>query len=263
MCRRLVLTFLLPVVLFLPSRVVEAGRRGKRPRGKGKFIKFECRWVKSLEEAAKQVNNLQRHLYVYFHKPGPRLEGNFYFSAEMQKLSKERLVFVDIVVPKKPTRKLLDLLKRCRVKRLPYAVVADRWGNPLVFSATYKDPKLLKRQAEIAAAVENRLQKRLKQAYEKARAYFEKKRYKTAVQTAHSQLQSGIVGRPGIKKLKELLDRINAALKDKLRGVLNSSQSEREKELVLLRIRAQTHRVLPVYKEILSALKDLRSGRGK
>jgi len=121
-------------------------------------------------------------MYIFFHRPSARLDGNFHVDKDMQKISKELLVFVDIPVDKMPTAKVKNLCKRCRVKKLPCAVIADRYGNLLLMGASTKKPDILRKQATKAKAIFEKLDTDLNAKYQKAREMCKARNYQKATE---------------------------------------------------------------------------------
>ena len=102
MQRKVVLIGLL-AALALPVFLVAARAPGRgRGRGKGKKVDYSCEWTTTMKEAAKKITSQRKFLYFFFNKPTPKLEGNFHMNVDMQAISKELLVFVDMTVRKPP-----------------------------------------------------------------------------------------------------------------------------------------------------------------
>ena len=186
----------------------------------------------------------------------PRLPGNFYFNTEMQKISQEVMVFLKVPIQKKPTDKDKELLKQYKIKKLPFAVIADRYFNPLVPGASPKDPKLLMKQAVKAKLVAKKIEKDLESQYARADEYFKKEKLKSAAGILAKARAHGFVDIPAAKKIDDLFGRIDALAEDQLQKILDENLEPGAKRARLRALKSATHRDLPVYQKIADAMKD-------
>ena len=235
------------------------GGRGGGIRGAGGTIEYPCEWAKGLEEGKKKIKGTRDLLYLYFHRPAPRLKGSFYFSKLMQKLSMEEAVFVKIRAPKKRDKRIKELLERYKVKRLPYAIIADAYGNPLYRGASYTKPRTLQKQLALARKKREKLYARLEKTVEKVKDYCRKRKYNYAAREIFKVKKQKLKGIPAVKKLYVLWDKIDRYLAKKLRKILRKSCPEEEKAALLRKLKGLAYRELPVYQKIKEALAELRS----
>ncbi len=200
-------------------------------------------------------------LYLYFHPVGTQRVGNFKYSRDMQQISKSELRFVAIKIPSKPTGKLLELLKRSRVrKKLPYAVIADQWTNPLYLNAATQRHDHLRKQIVRAKALHTKRTGELTAALEKAKGYCRSRKYREAGNLLHYVLKKDFVGTPAIKGMKKLQSQINLYHERLLGKIVKNSASAAKLRENLSKLRAKTSRYLPVYEKIAAAYRGAGSG---
>ncbi len=222
--------------------------------GPGSFQEYPCEWVKSIKEGAKKLDKKRELLYLYFHRAAPKRRGSFNFDPEMQKISKELLVFVDLTVPKTGiSPKLKKLLRRCKVKKLPRAVISDRHGNPLYLKANYFQAKLLRAQAAKAKYSKKKFYAALEKAYEKALDFSKKRDFVPCVQILVRVESRGYVGLPVLKKMTQLLSKVNAYLEGRLKRIMDQGLPPADLKPLLAELKEKAHRTLPVYKKIVAA----------
>jgi hypothetical protein len=221
--------------------------------GGGEWIEYPCEWVKGMEKSAEKVTSERNLLYVFFHRPSPRLEGNFHASPQMQKISQEQLIFVDQVVKGKPAGDLLALLKRCKVKKLPSAAITDKHGNLLYPAASTKDHKKLRVQVAKAKLNAEKIDKHITSRYERARDYCKERKYEAAAKTLAMVKKDGFVGLPQVKEIDKLFDQINAFMEKKLKMILEKNLSESQKRDALRSLKSEVYRELPVYAKVSEA----------
>jgi len=215
---------------------------------------YPCSWVTSVDEAFQKTGSDAKLLYILFHSRGPRLPGNFYTSQAMQKVSTDLLTFVDLTVPKSVSdEKIRDLLKRCRVTALPMAVIADRYGNPLVLKASTGDPALLEKQAKSAEAYATKIRANFDEAYAKAKQSCKEKDWAAAAASLSSARKVGFVGLPIVEKIEKLYKDIDAYLAKRLAKIQAQDLPKKEKSAALKELRSQAYKDLPVYKKIAAA----------
>ena len=210
-----------------------------------------------MKEASDKVASNRELFYVYFHRAEPRLKGNFHISPEMQKISKEQAIFVDVTVPKKPTGDLLALLKQCKVTSVPRAVITDRYGNPLYPKATTTDPDRLIKQLKLAEAYAQKVKTALEEKFDKAKDYCRERQYSTAAMMLHKAMDDGLKGLPVLERMKNLYGQINTYLEGRLTKIRQAQVSEERKKEALKALRAKAYRELPVYDKIVAAYKTV------
>jgi hypothetical protein len=196
-------------------------------------------------------------LYIYFHRATPKLKGNFHASPQMQKISREQLVFVDMTVPKKPKGQLRELLKRCGIRRVPAAAITDRYGNPLYVGASTTKPKTLRSQIKRAELTAAKMAAKLSEWHEKAREHCRRRRYSQAAKTLADVQEKGLVGLPVLEKIDTLYGKINRYIEKRLSTILQADGTAATKKEKLRVLKAKTYRDLPVYKKITAAYKEV------
>jgi hypothetical protein len=212
--------------------------------------------VKSLDEAKSKITSSRTFLYLFLHKPGPRLEGNFIGSPPMQKISQELLVFVDITVEKSAPDKIVQLMKKCKVTKLPTAVIADQYGNPLFAKASTTNPQLLRAHVKQAQRIAEKMVESVDTAYEKARELCKTRKYLPAAEALCKIRKEGYVGLPSLEKVDKLCAQINTYLEKRLDTIQSKTVTEQEKKEALKALRAQAYKDLPVYEKIVAASRE-------
>ncbi len=241
--------------------------------GRGGGEEYPCEWTKFSEDPTKKLSTKRQFLYVYLYKekkaaeqkskkrrPAPRLTGNFYSSEEMQEISTERLVFVETPVSKKPTKELLAILKRYKIRRIPkvpLAVIADRYWNPLYKKASIEDPAVLVKQIKKAKVQAQKIQTTLEICYEKALEYCKQREFLKAVTQLSKAQESGLVGIPILKEMEQLFRKINVYLERQFDALQKQNLPSEIKKERLLALRAHVHKDLPLYVKITAACKEL------
>ncbi len=225
--------------------------------GGGEWIEFPCKWVKGLDKLAEKETSGRDLLYIFFHREGPRLKGNFHTNREMQKISKELLVFVDVVVKSRPKGKTLEFLKRCKVKKLPTAAITDKHGNLLYPRVSYMDPKRLHLQVRKAKANAKKLDELLTSRLERAREYCKDRKYSSAAKALAQVKKQGYVGLSQVTKINTLYEQINTYLERRLGKILGANATVSKKREALRSLRSETYKELPVYAKITKAYKEV------
>ena len=236
--------------------------------GRGDPEEFPCEWSKPSDDLEKKLESKRELLYIYLHlekgkaeakkdakgKPvEPRLQGNFYSSKEMQAISRELLVFVEALVPKKPDKELLATLKRLKIKEYPTAVIADKYWNPLYAKASILNPALLKKQVKKAKANLVKMQARLEQLHERAVGYCKKHEFSRAVGEIVKARSTGFVGLVVIKEMEKLFGKINLYFVKKFATLQRQDFAPEEMKEILAALKEQIHKELPVYKKLTAA----------
>lgn len=215
-----------------------------------------CEWVASLDEAAVFIDGKRRLCYVFIHLLGPELQGNFYRDPDMQKLSREHLVFVDMVVARTPAPEQCVLLRRCRVTAAPCAVITDVHGNPLCFNASTTDARALAVQTLAAQRAHAKRAERLAAARDEARKLCREERWLGAARVLADVRRENLTGLPILEEIEELFLELDARAAGRLEGILASEKNATRRKAQLRALLSRTHEDLPVRARIAAALKE-------
>ena len=183
--------------------------------------------------------------------------GNFEHHVDMQAISKTLLVFVDIELPPLLTDTLKDLCRRCRVSKTPYAVIADKYGNPIAFDVSTQRPDHLRTQIQRAQRDYAALCHGLSAALAKAKDFCRERDYKAAASTLYGPHSRGYVGIPAAEEIGRLLARINEYHERQIAKVLQSDRTDPHKRETLDRLKRMVCNKLPVYDKITSVSRDI------
>ena len=259
----------------VPGGIGRGGMPGGPGRGGGD--EYPCDWTESTGEPAKKLDSNREFLYLYLYRepekekedgaqagrrdprraPEPRLKGNFYSSKEMQQISRERLVFVKTPVPKKISDELKATLLRLKIKKLPTAVITDRFWNPLYVHATTENPALLLKQIERAKVQAVKIEAAIRERYEKAVELCKERDYLKAASELVKARAYGFVGIPVMEETEKLFKRIDDYMEKRFKAIQKAEMAGDARKELLRRLRAEVHKELPVYKSILEAYKKL------